>query len=68
MKDLGGAARIHAARAKKLKVELDRIEAALDRVGIAAGDDLAVADRVEAALVELASLRRKVEDMQWERA
>ncbi len=60
----GGAAKIHAARARKLREEVDRIEAALDRARIGEGES--VADRVEVALAELVAARTKIEDLEWE--
>lgn len=65
-KSVGAAAAIHAARARKVQEELTRIEGLLDVAKVGEGET--VAGRVEAALLELARLRRTVEDLEWELA
>lgn len=71
-KGAGGFAAIHAARARKYSLGLERVEQALVKARVFVDEDLAVEQRVPEAVTRLADevvkLRQQVEDMEWESA
>jgi isopropylmalate/homocitrate/citramalate synthase len=69
-KGVGGAAVIHANRARKLKVQLDRVKAALVEAGfpVEDQDDEGIVRAVEILCEKVREQQRRIEDAEWEAA
>jgi hypothetical protein len=69
-KGVGGAAVIHANRARKLKVQLDQVKAALVEAGfpVEDQDDEGIARAVEILCEKVREQQRRIEDAEWEAA